>query len=81
MADRVDGGVAAAEDGDAAADGDFVERFGVDPLDEFEGVDHLEEIFAGNAEAVGPAESEGEEDGVVVFSSSAMVRSWPISTP
>ena len=67
LADGVDGGVAAAEDGDAAADGDFVERFGVDPLDEFEGVDHFGEIFAGNAEAVGPAEAEGEEDGVVVF--------------
>ena len=67
LADGVDGSVAAAEDGDAAADGDFVERFGVDPLDEFEGVNHFGEIFAGNTEAVGPAEAEGEEDGVVVF--------------
>ena len=67
MADGVDGGVAAAEDGDAAADGNFVERFGVDPLDEVEGVDHFGEIFAGDAEAVGAAESEAEKDGVVVF--------------
>lgn len=66
LGDGVDGGVAATEYGDAAADGNFVEGAGVDPLDEVEGVHDFGEVFAGDAEAVGTAEAEAKEEGVVV---------------
>ena len=42
------------------------ERPRVDLFDELEGVDHLGQILAGNAEPVGAAEADADEDGVVV---------------
>lgn len=62
----IDGGVAAAEHGDAAADGDLVERSRVDPFDEFEGIDDFGKIFAGDAETVDVAEAEAEKNSVII---------------
>ena len=38
----------------------------MNPLDEVEGIDHLRQILAGNAEPVGSAQADPDEDGIVV---------------
>ena len=62
----IDGGVAATDDGDGAAGGDVCHGLGAELLDEVEGIANLGQIFAGDAEAVGFAEAEAEEERGVV---------------
>ena len=73
----VDGGVAAADHDDAAADGQsgFVGRL-AEPGDEGDGVLHAGQGFAGNAGLVGGGLAEGEEDGVVVAAQGGEVQGF-----
>ncbi len=65
--DHVNGGVAGADAGDAAADGELREGMNFGRLDEFHGADDALQIFAGDAEIAGIAQADADEDGVEIF--------------